>query len=187
MLAGHRDHQFLLEQLHAVEVGARLVRGQERETQVQVAPAQHGQGVGGGVLVEANPDGRVAGVEGRDQQRHVHSRHRRRRRHRHAAGAQAAQRIQLVGHARRLGEHAASTGQQDLAGMGQRYPAARAPQQIDAELDLEPAHLLGDRRLGDHQLLARAREAPVPGYRLERPQLALLHMTMLWAAVEIGL
>jgi hypothetical protein len=73
-----------------------------------------------------------------------------------------------------LGEDGLGPRQQILAGRGELRAARRAPQQRPAELGFQPPHLLGERGLGDPQLLGGAREAPVPGDRgevLQPPQL----------------
>ena len=48
--------------------------------------------------------------------------------------------------------------EQELARLGQLDVVRRAPQQLDAELVLEQAHLAAQRRLRDVQALGRARE-----------------------------
>ena len=55
-------------------------------------------------------------------------------------------------------EQAGSALEQEPPGVGQRDLVRRAPQQLDAELALEQAHLPAQRRLGDVQALGRARE-----------------------------
>ena len=46
---------------------------------------------------------------------------------------------------------------------------------LEAELALEPAHLLGERGLGDVELLGRAREMAVPSDRREVLELPQVH------------
>jgi len=182
-----RGHELLVEQLRAVELGAGFVRTEEGEGEVEVAAPQHGERARRRVLVQADGDGRVGDVEGGDERRDVEADHRGHRPHRHAAAPQAAQGVELVRDVRRLGEHPPRACQQHLARLREGDLAAGAAQEVDAELALEPAHLLGHRGLRDHELLARAREAAVAGHRLERAQLAQFHSAMLWVAVTIGL
>ena len=76
-----------------------------------------------------------------------------------------------------LREHRLGARQQLLAGGRQLGAARRPPQQLDAELGLEPPDLLRQRRLGDPELLRRAREAAVArdrGEVLQPPQLHAL-------------
>jgi hypothetical protein len=61
-------------------------------------------------------------------------------------------------------EHAGSALQQEAPGVGQRDLVRRAPQQLDAELAFEQAHLPAEGRLGDVQALGRAREAALGGH-----------------------
>ena len=71
------------------------------------------------------------------------------------AGGEAAHAApQVVGRA----EHAGGALEQEAPGVGQRDLVRRAPQQLDAELALEQAHLPAQRRLRDVQALGRARE-----------------------------
>ena len=53
---------------------------------------------------------------------------------------------------------------------GQREPAARTLDERRADLLLEQPHLLGDRRLGNMELLRGAGERQPPGHGLESPQ-----------------
>ena len=93
----------------------------------------------------------------------------------HAGDARVT--VQVRPRALELGEHRLRARQQLLAG-GRQLGAARGPpQQLDAELGLEPPHLLGQGGLGDPQLLRRAREAAVArdrGEVLQPPQLHAL-------------
>ena len=65
--------------------------------------------------------------------------------------------------ARRLGRVQGALGvrAQRVAGLGRRQPAADALEQAHAELGLQPADLLGDRRLRHVQLRGRGRERAV--------------------------
>ncbi len=53
-------------------------------------------------------------------------------------------------------------GRSVIAGLGRRQPATDALEEPDAELGLEPAHLLGERRLREMELLGGRRERAVP-------------------------
>jgi hypothetical protein len=57
-------------------------------------------------------------------------------------------------------------------------PARGAAEDLDAELELEPADLLGDRGLGEVQLLARLGEGPVAGHGGDAAQVTELHGPM---------
>jgi len=70
-----------------------------------------------------------------------------------------------------LGEHAPRARRDRLAGLGRRDAAARALEELGAELGLEPANLVRERRLGDVELLGGAGEVPVAGDRLGIDQL----------------
>jgi hypothetical protein len=63
-------------------------------------------------------------------------------------------------HPRRLdgGEHGLGVGTKGAARLGRHEPAADALEELDAELGLEPADLLGERRLGEVQRLGGGAE-----------------------------
>ena len=71
--------------------------------------------------------------------------------------------------ARRLGRVQRPLGvrAQRVPGLGRLQPAADALEEPDAELGLEPAHLLGERRLREMELLGGRRERAVPEGREE--------------------
>ena len=75
-----------------------------------------------------------------------------------------------------VGEDAAREGEQRLARRRQRDVAAHAMEQWRAELVLKATDLLGDRGLGDRELVRRFREVSLLGDRDEVPQLVKLHL-----------
>ena len=72
-------------------------------------------------------------------------------------------------------EDTASAHGNRLSGLGRAYAAAGPLEQRGAELLFEPPDLVGERRLGEVQLLGSAREVAVARYRLHAPQLPQLH------------
>jgi hypothetical protein len=81
----------------------------------------------------------------------------------HAAALARAERArcapQLVGRPEQRGPAL----EQEPAGVGELDVVGRAPQQLDAELLLEQAHLAAERGLGDVQAFRGAREVPLAG------------------------
>jgi hypothetical protein len=73
------------------------------------------------------------------------------------------------GVARRLGRVQRPLGvrAQRVPGLGRLQPASDALEEPDAELGLEPAHLLGQRRLREMELLGGRRERAAPEGREE--------------------
>ena len=80
-----------------------------------------------------------------------------------------------LAHTLDLGEHPSGPRGHRLAGLGRDDAAAGALEQLGAELGLEPADLVRERRLGDVKLLGRAGEMAVAGDRLGVDELAKLH------------
>jgi hypothetical protein len=74
-----------------------------------------------------------------------------------------------------LGEHALRVVEDHAALGGELHAAARAAEDLDAELRLQPADLLRDRGLGEVQLLGGLRERPVTGDGGDGAQVAELH------------
>ena len=91
------------------------------------------------------------------------------------AADQAAQLVELAAHPVDLGEHAPGPRGHRLPGLGRDDAAAGALEQLGAELGLEPADLVRERRLGDVKLLGGAGEVAVAGDRLGVDELAQLH------------
>ena len=67
--------------------------------------------------------------------------------------------------------------EEHLAGGGGGHPAPVAVQQLGAELALEIADLLGERRLGDVQLGGRADELALLNDRDEVPKVTEIHVS----------
>ena len=78
--------------------------------------------------------------------------------------------IERLHGARELIEAVAYPGQQCLAGYGELHGSVQAHEQGYAEIGLQRAHLLSDRRGGDVKLLRRPAEAHVSARRLEGPE-----------------
>ena len=72
-----------------------------------------------------------------------------------ATNHSSAQALQLRAGGLQLGQYPARAAARTLPGRGQRHLAGRALHQREPDLVLEPADLLGQRRLGD--VLARRR------------------------------
>ena len=64
-------------------------------------------------------------------------------------------------------------------GVRELHAAMCAREELDAELDLELAHLLAHRRLGDVQPLGGAPEVQLLGHRHEVAQLAQIHRSII--------
>ena len=169
------QHELLLEEHDAAEVRRAAPGLDEADREVELVGAQQREHLVGGLLAQAQVDAGMGRVEGREQGGRVERPDRRQRTDREAAVHEPAELLQLGDRAVELGERALRAHGQHLARLGQPDAAARAPQQVDAELGLEPADLLGERGLGDVQLAARAREVPLAGDGEERAQLAELH------------
>jgi hypothetical protein len=92
-----------------------------------------------------------------------------------ASPERAAKLIDLLACAVHLCQDAAGTGRDREAGLRRRDAPAGALEQRDAELLLEPAHLMRERGLGDVQLLGRTREVTVASHRLDAAQLPHVH------------
>ncbi len=75
-------------------------------------------------------------------------------------------------------------GEQQRAGRGRRRPARAAFEQLHAELALERGDLLGDRRLGQRERLARARERALTRHFAERQHSPRIHIAAAYTAHE---
>jgi hypothetical protein len=100
---------------------------------------------------DVDPGGRVGGDVDRSAQAGPHLGHR--------SGAV----IQAV-------DHVVDGLEEDLPHVGQRHAPAATGEELNAELLLERADLVGHGRLGDRQLAGRGGEAERPGDRPEQPQ-----------------
>ena len=94
------------------------------------------------------------------------------------AAQQAGELLELGVQAVDLGEHALRVAEDDAALGGELDLPARAPEDLDAELGLEPPDLLRDRRLGEVQLLGGLRERPVAGDGGDGAKVTELHDAM---------
>jgi hypothetical protein len=91
------------------------------------------------------------------------------------AADHAVELVDLAAHALDLGEHRARPGGYRLAGLGGHDAAAGALEKLRPQLGLESADLVGERRLGDVELLRRAGEVAVAVHGLDVSELAQLH------------
>ena len=87
--------------------------------------------------------------------------------------------VDLVAHAVELGDHPPRPGGDRLPGLGRRDPPAGALEELGAELGLEPADLVRERRLRDVQLLGGAGEVAMAGDGLDVGELAQLHRRLI--------
>ena len=111
----------------------------------------------------------------REQQRQVDGPHRVQRADRQPAGLHAGERLQLGLRGVELGERAPRAGDEHLAGLRHRDAAGRALDERHAELGLEAADLLRERRLRDVLARRGAREVALVRERDEVAQLAQIH------------
>ncbi len=169
MAGRERHHDLLLEEHRGRELVAQPVRVDGGERAVQLVGAQHLQQPIGGLLDHVDLDARVALVERGQRAREVVVAGRPHRADRDAPADDAGELLELGLQAVDLGEHAARVGEDDRP-LGRHVdPAAGPAQDLDAELALEPADLLGECRLREVQLLRGAGEAAVTGDRLQCP------------------
>ena len=152
------------------------VAGEQAEGGVELVGGEEAQQVGGDALAQADLDAGVGLAEAREQPG-------RRRRRRRAAAAPIQMRPRSTPRSSSTSARAPSTSaRMRRARAASASPAsvgvdaaARALEQRRAQLVLEPADLVRERRLGHVQLLRGAREVPVPGHRLDASQLPELH------------
>jgi len=170
-----RDDELLLEDEARGEVLAQRVGVDRRERGVQLVGAQPLQQLVLGALDHVDRDARVARVEVGDdvgevvQARRVHAAEL------ELAAQQAAQLLELVLQALDLVQHAMGVVEDQPALGGQLDRPRRPREDLDPELGLEPADLLGDRRLGEVELLPRLRERAVAGHGGDGAQVSELH------------
>src|SRR5712691_11638194 len=85
----------------------------------------------------------------------------------------------LFGYAR---QDLARVPEERLARLGQVDPTPGLLEQLGLDLSLELPHLVGDRRLGDKQLLGRLGEAPLGGHLGEDLELVQGHIRLLYGS-----
>ena len=78
-----------------------------------------------------------------------------------------------------LGQDATRPGGKRGSGFGRDDATAGAFEERRTQLLLETTDLVGERRLGDVELIGGAREMAMAGYRLDTSQLPELHTTMI--------
>ena len=126
---------------------------------------------------EGDVDARVVVAEAGQKGRHrVYRARRQQRPDRYPSLDEALQIVDLLPHTVHLGEHAARAFRDRLARLRGHDGPARPREELGAELRLEPADLVRERRLGDVQLLRGAGDVPVPGHRFRVSQLPDLHV-----------
>jgi hypothetical protein len=119
--------------------------------------------------------GMGAAPVGDDVAQHLGERQRRREADAQLPHLAARDALQLLRQRLRGREQRARTGQQRVAGIGERHRTPRALEQPHAQLRLQRADLLAQRRLGDVQALGGAREVQLLGDGDEIAQVTQLH------------
>jgi hypothetical protein len=114
----------------------------------------------------------MAAMERRQQERQVDGTHRVQCPDRQPARLDPGEALQLRLGRVELGDRAAGARDEQLAGVGHRDAARRAPHERQPELCLQALDLLGERRLGHVLACRRTREVLLVGDRDEVAQLA---------------
>ena len=148
---------------------------EQREGEVDLTGVDVAEHLAGRALAQPDLDPRVRLGEPREQPGNVDRARREQGADGDPAADEAAKLVDLAAGALDLGEDAAGASREQLAGGGRHDASRRALEQLGAELGLEPPDLVRERRLGDVQLLGRAREVAVAGDRLGVAELAHLH------------
>jgi hypothetical protein len=117
----------------------------------------------------------VGTAEVGDQRRGVHGTDRRDAADAQRAPDQSLERVKVGAHAVHLSERAPPSRQYELARLGHVDATGGAPQQLDAQPTLEPAHLLRDRRLCDVEVQRGLGERAAAGDGVQVVKLAELH------------
>ena len=175
-MARRRDEQQLLAQHPlAREAVLQRLRLDAGEGDVELVAPQRGEYLGRAALTDADRDAGVGGVEARQQAGQVDRPGRQHRPERDRALEQAAQRGEVGADGIGARHDLPCPLEHHGAGLGQLDATAGAPEQLEAELGLQPPDRLGDRRLREVQLLGGARERPEMGDLDEGAELAKLH------------
>ena len=169
------DDELLGHERAQLEAAVLDALGHRQEREVDLVLAQHRGELLAGLLAHDELDGRMAVVERGEQQREVHRAHRVQRADRQAPRLHAGERLQLGVRGVELGECPARAGDEQLAGLRHRDAPRRALDERDAELRLEAADLLRQRRLRDVLAGGRAREVALVRDGDEVAQLAQIH------------
>ena len=117
-----------------------------------------------------------------DQRGGVHGTDRRDAAEAQRAPDQPPEGVQVRAHAVHLGERAPRPRQDELARLGHLDATGGAAQQLDAQLALEPAHLLRERRLCDVEVQRGLGERAAAGDGVQVAQLAELHAATIYLA-----
>ena len=165
-----RDQLVLAEDLGDDAFGR--LAGEQGEGGVDLVLLEVAGHVGGRPLAQADLDSGVGGGEPGEQAGHVELARGQQGADRDPAADEALELVDLVAHAVNLGEHAPRARGDRLPRLGRRDAAARALEELGAELGLEPADLVRERGLGDVELLGRAGEVAVAGDRVDISELA---------------
>ena len=149
--------------------------GQQAEGGVELVGGEEAEHVGGDALAEADLDAGVGVAEAGEQPGDVEVAGGQERADPDASAQDAAKLVDLRARGVDLGEDPAGASGDRHAGFGRGDAPARALEQRGAQLALEPADLVRQRRLGEVELLGGAREVAVPRHRLHASQLPELH------------
>ena len=173
-----RDDDLLLPEQRGGELVAEGVRVQGGERAVELVGLERGEDAVLGVLDHVDRDARVRRAEVGEHAEQVVRAGRVDAADPQLAAQQAGELLELGVQAVDLGEHALRVAEDDAPLGGELHLPARAPEDLDAELGLEPPDLLRDRRLGEVQLLGGLRERPVAGDGGDGAKVTELHDAM---------
>ena len=167
------DHLVVAEWLDGEFVGD--LAGHKAEGGVEFVGGDQAQHVGGDALAEADLDARVGLAEACEQPGDVDVPGGHERSDPDSSAQDAAKLVDLRARAVHFGQDTAGSSGDRLSCFGWGHAAARAFEERDAQLLLEPSDLVRQRRLGHVELLGGAREVAVPRHRLHTAQLPELH------------
>jgi hypothetical protein len=179
MSAGEQHDELLRDELMKPQPMALDALGDRQEGEVQLVVAEHVGHLPAGLLAHGEPDVRMALMKPGERQRQVDGPHRVHRPDRQVAGIGAAHQRQFAVGGVQLGQDPPRADHQELPRLGERHPPGRALHECQPELVLEPADLLGERRLGNVLERGRAGEVPLLRERNEVAELAQFHKARL--------